>query len=312
MPRAPWWPIAALTLAAGCAGGGETPQPPLSPVTGAGPVASGARLGGQTIDGDLGQSALALFTVTVDPGTQSATARLKQTRSGQQTDDLYQLSIGNFITDSTLTVHSVEVNPQSVELHYGVTHPFKAPTDLDGLPTRTNRADLAVSGRVVFLADVATAAGNTFFEGHGTVVANTGVVTNADGYYTPAGLLSLPGYTANTFPYKVLVDETLDPRVSQADGLPRSNGGAAIGNYHPSYGWQRDTMGALNDGWTGYGVLHQGQTAYNTVTIDRATLSDGGRFSFDAAIIVKYVDPRGGFTSKEKRGNRLPPTSPNL
>ncbi|HYE78411.1 MAG TPA: hypothetical protein VEI97_10515, partial [bacterium] len=308
MRKIVWGPVAALALIAGCAGGDHSP---LAPV-GAGLPQGGAQLGAQAVDGDLAQSALALFTVTVDPGTQSATTRLKQTRAAQQTDDLYELSIGNFITDSTLSVESVQVTPTTIELHYSVTHPFKAPTDLDAAPTRTNRADLAVSGRVAFLMDVADASGNTFFANDGNVVANTGIILNADGYYTPAGLLTLSGFTANTFPYKVLVDETLDPRFSQADGLPRSNGGSSTGNYNPNYGWQRDTMGSLHDAWAGYGVLHHGQSAFNTLSINRDAVEDGARFSFDAAIIVKYEDPRGGVNSREKRSNRLPPPSPDL
>lgn len=303
-----WTIAAALLLAAGCAGASRSPLAPIGQDAPGGDV----QLGGSARQGDSSHTALALFTITVDPAAQLGVAQLKETRTGQQTDDVYELAIGNFITSDTLRVESVETTGHAVELHYSVTHPFKAPTELDSAPSASNRADLAVSGRVAFLIDVEDPAGNRFFSGDGEVIVNTDLVANADGYYSPGGLLNLTGFTANTFPYKVLVDETLDPRVGQSDGLPRSNGGSATGNYDPLTGWQRDTLGPRFDGWTGYGVMHHGQTVYNTLTLNRDPLLAGERFAFDAAIIVKYEDPRGGLNANEKRGNRLPPATPDL
>jgi|GEM_PF-1892910 len=315
MTRVTYLSIAAailiISLAASCAGGNRSPVGSGDPRP---PAADDTFLGGFAVNGDLAESAAAIFTISIDPGSDAASTKLKSKRSGQQTDDLYELGIGNFISDQTLRVHQIRRTASTVELDYSVTHPFAAPVDLDAPPTRTNRADLAVVGRVVFLLDVPQSSGNTFFSGAptGSVVANTELVLNNDGYFAPAGLLNLAGYTANTFPYKVLVDESLDPRLSQADGLPRSNGGSALGNYSATQGWQRDTIGPLNDGWTGYGVMHHGQEVFNTLTLDRTSLDAGQVFEFDAAIIVKYEDPRGGTNSTEKRSNRLPGATPDL
>lgn len=315
MNRATLWSIATVILIAGlaasCADGGFTSNKATEDP---GPKVGTTGLGGLGINGGLTESAVAIFRIAVNHDSQTATAELAAARTGQQTDDLYELGIGNFINEETLTVQAVRTTATTVELDYTVTHPFAAPVDLDATPTRTNRADLAVAGRVLFLLDVPSSSGNTYFSGAatGTVVANTSLVLNNDGYYAPAGLLDLPGLTANTFPYKVLVDETLDPRVSQADGLPRSNNGSALGNYSQSTGWQRDTMGPLYDGWTGHGVMHHGQVVHNTLTLDRSQLDAGEVFVFDAAIVVKYEDPRGGNNSTEKRSNRLPPTTADL
>src|SRR5262249_1117007 len=139
---------------------------------------------------------------------------------------------------------------------------------------------------VLFLTDVASATGSTFFaNGTDNVVANTGLVTNADAYYKPGGLLTLTGVTANTFPYRQLVDE------SGADGgrVGISNGGSLDGNFGAN-GWTLSELGsaAPYNKWTGYGVLHQGQSASNTVVLDRAALAAAGSFSLDVSIIAKY------------------------
>ncbi|HYE78006.1 MAG TPA: hypothetical protein VEI97_08475, partial [bacterium] len=199
----------------------------------------------------------------------------------------------------------------TLDLTYAVSHPFAAPTDLNAPPTATNRADLSISGRVLFLTDVPSATGNAFFTGNGDVVANTEWVVNADAYYQPAGLLNLAGFTANTFPYKVLVDEAQDPRIGTATGAPISNGSNPRGNYSPTDGWQHHNIGPNNDGWTGFGVLHQGQTAFNDLRLALAPLT-ANPFQLQVAILAKYVDPRGGATAIEKRANRLPSNPPDI
>ncbi|HYE78555.1 MAG TPA: hypothetical protein VEI97_11255, partial [bacterium] len=77
----------------------------------------------------------------------------------------------------------------------------------------------------------------------------------------------------------------------------------------------RSTMGANNDGWTGYSVLHQGQTARGTLMFDTASLEAvttvTGDFSLDVAILATYNDPRGGTTPTEKKRNRLPSSDGN-
>ncbi|HYE80420.1 MAG TPA: hypothetical protein VEI97_20800, partial [bacterium] len=306
-----WW-MAALSLAAlGCSGsggsGGLTPEP--VPTGNALPQTGTAGLGAVAVNGDLSQSALALFTIDVDPSTLSAAVRLKETRQATATDDVYHLSIGNFMNAGTVKVTNITGTATTLDISYAVTHPFGVPADLDAPATAANRLDLGISGRVLFMADVASAAGNTYFT---DVVANTSLVRNADGLVRPRGMLDTTGFTANTFPFKSLVDETQDPRTGTASGSAVSNGGLVTGNYDGTTGWQRSNLGGNKDGWTGYGTLHQGQTASNMVSLDLATISAGGSFSMDVAILAKYQDPRGGSTPTQKKANRLPAATADI
>ena len=209
------------------------------------------------------------------------------------------MSIQNFTNPDTLQFTGVRREVGVVEIDYTVTHPFPGPADLDGLPTAGNRADLGVAGRVLFLLDADPASG-TFFAGDDPVVAETSQIVNADGFFEPKDLINDPGLQATAFPYKRIVDEAADNRT----GI--SNSGSPTGNFDPTVGWQRDTLGPENNGWTGYGYWHQGQTAANTLQLDESVLAGGQNFVFDAVLQVKYVDPRSGLTSFEKRRNRLP------
>jgi hypothetical protein len=149
------------------------------------------------------------------------------------------------------------------------------------------------------LADVPSATGNTFFTDR---VANTTLVANADAYYSPGGLITFAG-TTNTFPYKQLVDE-LAGGTGSRNG--QSNGGNVAGNFGTD-GWTRAEFGPTNDGWTGYGALHQGQTSTNTLSLNKSDLAGG--LDLDVAIVAKYGDPRGGTTGAQKKANRLPPAT---
>ncbi|HYE76409.1 MAG TPA: hypothetical protein VEI97_00355 [bacterium] len=242
----------------------------------------------------------------------TASAAFRPPRATAATDDLYLLSLGAFFGPGDLTVESVRTAGETLELGYVVHHPFPAPTDLDAPATAGNRADLGFAGMVLLLADVAGPAGNSYFNSGPAerVIANTRLLTNADAYYRPAGLLALSSVAANTFPYKLVVDELLDSRTSQRTGAALSNGGPT-GNYDPAVGWQRFNMMGGNDGWTGYGVLHQGQSARNTLALSLAELGTGGPVALDLVVIAKYTDPRGGSTRAEQRANRLPPTDPD-
>lgn len=300
-----WWLVGSLTLVVmGCSGGGTSS--PTAPSTtgsslpsgdGTGPISVSGSLGTAIQKGDLQTSALAIYTVDVNTETLTATSRLKETRSGQANDDLYMLSIDSFLTAGSFKISSVAADADSVDLGYVVTHPFPAPSDPTGTPNgSTNRADLGISGMVLFLADVPSATGNTYFTDR---VANTELVANADAYFSPGGLLTTTG-NANTYPYRQLVDEVADSR----DGI--SNGGNVDGNFGAD-GWTRSEFGAGNNGWTGGGVLHGGQASKNTVSLDKDALAGG--FSLDVAIIAKYGDPRGGTTGAQKKANRLPPAT---
>lgn len=266
-------------------------------------------LGVSASDTGVVQVAAALWTVRVDALTQSASvAGAKTQRSPQATDDLYTLSLADFFHPETFQVTGIAADDQTVTLHYNITHPLPAPSDLDGPATATNRADLGFAGRLLVLSDVPTAAGNTFF---GSIIANLDLVADPDGYWEPRGVLRDLGMTANTFPYLALVDERLNPRRRPGTGTVLGNGGSPLGNHSPVDGWQRATIGINRDRWAGFGVLHQGQSAFNALRLNRTAFSDGP-LQLELALVVSYVDPRGGESIIERRANRLPPTEVDL
>ncbi|MEO7993162.1 MAG: hypothetical protein ABI743_02085 [bacterium] len=318
-PTLKWSLITATLLAAGCSGSNNQALAPAttpnSP-TGIIPQTGAAAMGESVINEDLAQSALAIYHVQIDPAALQATATLKSQRQGAQTDDLYGLEIGGFLRPDSFQVTGVRGDVDHVVISYRFSHPFKAPVNLAGPATAGNRIDLGITGRVLFLVDTADAASHTFFDesgvGGGKVVANTELISNADGFFNPGALVDLNGFSANTFPYKALVDERIDPRTGQADGLPRSNSGSSLGNYDLVTGWTQSMIGTFHDNWTGMGYLHQGQSAENVITLDRAALAAGDSLSMDVAIVAKYGDPRGGANAGEKRANRLPPATPDL
>jgi len=275
----------------GCAGAQDTPsaQSPL-------PVAAPTGLAGSL-------SLWGNARLHLDPDTLTATAEVLPARGGAANDDLYALSIDNFLTPDSFRIRRVEVDGADLAITYHITHPFPAPQDPLGVPNgSTNRADLGVTGMALFLIDVPSATGNTFFA---DVVCDTSLITNADAYYRPAGLLTPPASVANTFPYLSFVDET-GPDGSRVDV---ANGGVT-GNFGTD-GWTRSELGVGNAGWTGYGALHQGQASERTLRVDLAALQAAGPLTLDVALIAKYNDPRGGATAAEKKANRLPPAAPD-
>jgi hypothetical protein len=252
------------------------------------------------VAGDLSTSALAIYSLHIDPATMSASSTLKETRSGQANDDLYMLSIDSFLRADSFKIRGIEGTATTLDLKYSIEHPFPAPNNPLGAPNgSTNRADLGITGMAMVLADVPSATGNTFFTDR---VANTTLVANADAYYSPGGLITFAG-TTNTFPYKQLVDE-LAGGTGSRNG--QSNGGNVAGNFGTD-GWTRAEFGPTNDGWTGYGALHQGQTSTNTLSLNKSDLAGG--LDLDVAIVAKYGDPRGGTTGAQKKANRLPPAT---
>ncbi|MEO7993883.1 MAG: hypothetical protein ABI743_05750 [bacterium] len=301
--------LTVLGTAYGCSGGGDTP---LVPAGGSGPATtptlSGTtpELSGPVISGGLAQSSLGVFHVEVD--TTSGSARTTLARSAQSSDNTYELSIENFLTTDSLRIDRVEPNPSTIDLHFTVTHPLPAPFDLHAPASAANRADLGAALRLLLFTTVDTPTGHTFFAGDSAVIANTTLVANPDGYCRPAGLLQLPGdAVANTFPYVLVVDEAANDGSGNRVGIAGVLGNDGRGNYDPQEGgWQGSNIGGHHDGWTGYGVLHQGQSATSVVRLSRAALGAGEHFSFDAALLAKYMDPRGGTSVTSKRANRLP------
>ncbi|MEO7993604.1 MAG: hypothetical protein ABI743_04330, partial [bacterium] len=316
------WSLALALMALGCSGShhnsptlpginpegaaeipGATPEAPGNPagaMTGGSVGSTG--LGHVLLQNDLAQSALAIYTVNVDAASLSASAHLQATRQATANDDLYLLPIDSFLKDGSFKVSRVGKGVGTIDIGYEFAHPFPAPSDPTGTPNgSTNRADLGVAVSLILLADVADPSGNTYFTDR---VANTRLVRNADAYVSPGGLLDLTGYTANTFPFFSVVDEVTDNRVGV------SNNADVMGNFGLD-GWTRDEMNATHDQWSGFGILHQGQTVKGVVSLDTTELQALGSFTFDVAVTAKYNDPRGGANGAQKKANRLPPATPD-
>lgn len=230
MPVTRWLlPAVALALG-GCSGGSATlpaaDQSSLSassdplPQAVAGPrtQAPSAGLGGLVDGAGVLEGATALYRVSVDPSTLTATAGIAQSRSGEATDDQYELDISVYFKPSDLRIVGVTGTATTVDLTYQLAHPFPAPTKLSAPATAANRADLGISSRVLYLVDTPSIIGSTYFSGTDSVLVNTNLVSNADGYYKPDGL---PG-------------TGWDP----ITGSAISNSGSVTGNYHATTGWQ--------------------------------------------------------------------------
>ncbi|HYE76403.1 MAG TPA: hypothetical protein VEI97_00325 [bacterium] len=295
--RIPWSLLLLWPLAAACAYTPGAVSPAPSPV-------GAAAEGGPTVE-----ALQAVYTLDLDPTQLSAAISPEPIRVPAENDDLYDLSVGRFFRPAHLTADAVRWDGEDLVVSYTVRHPFAAPADLNGPVSATNRADLGFAGRLVFLADVPGVEGHRFFDesaaGRDQVVAETGLIRNPDGYVQPAGLLDLAGFTANTFPYKLVVDER-----DGGNRVGHPNGGSPRGNHLADIGWQRVNIGADRDHWTGYGVLHQGQAATGEWRLNSAALA-GGPVCYRLALLARYNDPRGGATPAERRGNRLPPPGPD-
>ncbi|MEO7993913.1 MAG: hypothetical protein ABI743_05900 [bacterium] len=302
-------PCTILTLLAlglaGCGSGGPSPLIPKAPAPpptpGVAPPATSvaAALGGVATHAGVADSALAIYDLTLDPISLNAVANLHETRAGQASGDLFVLPVDQFFGAGDFEVLGISWRSESVDVQYAIHHPFAAPSDLAAPSTGLNRADLGFAGMVLLLADVPTTTGNTYFT---DVVANTSLVTNADAYFRPAGLLDVNG-NANTFPYKVLVDE----RGPAGSRLGISNAGDPRGNFGTD-GWTSANIGSNRVSWTGYGVMHQGQTTLNTFSFDPAVLGTAP-ITFQIAVIARWADPVGG---SPRSLHRLPPATPNL
>ncbi|MEO7993508.1 MAG: hypothetical protein ABI743_03845, partial [bacterium] len=203
-------------------------------------------------------------------------------------------------------------------------HPFYAPAGWAAsgvVPNAlTQRCDLGYSARAVLLFDVSEneRLRYTFWFPGDTRVARTGLLTNADGYVglnppgtnvigdldplnganTPPGVepatyASAPPVRANTFPYKLVVDEesgVTGNRISERpDHAIISNFNQPTGNYDVTQGgWQRANIGPSYDQWTGYDLLHAGQAA--DFTMDLVDTFSG---TVQLVLLAKWADPRG-------------------
>ncbi|MEO7993146.1 MAG: hypothetical protein ABI743_02005 [bacterium] len=288
-------------LSLGCGGHATALVPPAPEPANPGVTVAAreTRLGGTATRGDIAESTQAIWTVTLDPLGLTGSSALRQTRAATASGDLYALPVDQFFHAGDFEVLGVTRRFGVVEMLYAVHHPFPAPRDLAAPSNATdNRADLGIAGMTVLLADVPGAVGHRYFD---DVVANTTLMTNADGYCRPRGLIDSTAI-ANTFPYKVLVDE----RGPAGSRLGVSNGGVPTGNFGTA-GWTRGNIGSNRVSWTGYGVLHQGQTALNTFAFDPIVLG-AAPLQFDVAVIARWSNPVGGVPAS---AHRLPPVVPD-
>ena len=270
--------LVALTLS-GCSGGSN---PTLPDPHNASAKASDEATVDVTPQGEL---LVGGFRLHVNPTTLHAEIIPPERHAASQPPQnlLYDLDISAFLTASNLRLAGLELqNDDDIRVLIEHKHPFAAPNVTQPI-TAANRADLSYSGRLLMLADFVTAsatyAGTTY-------TFDPLTIKDSDGYLFTGDLLLEEDITANLFPYVLLVDEALDNR-------DVSNGGNPMGSYSPGTGgWQRDNLGPEGTGWTGYDVLHAGQTTNIGVTIARETLVNGP-IDLEVAIMIKYIDPRG-------------------
>ncbi|HYE76500.1 MAG TPA: hypothetical protein VEI97_00810, partial [bacterium] len=140
MRKLAWWLASgAAALALGCTG---SPEAPTAPAGTAAPTGGSAALGAALVRDDLAMAASAIYRLDIDPATLSATIGLKQARAAQKNDDIYDLSVDAFMGSGNIAVNGVTTDGTDLTFNLTVSHPFKAPTNLDGPATAANRADL--------------------------------------------------------------------------------------------------------------------------------------------------------------------------
>ncbi|MEO7993306.1 MAG: hypothetical protein ABI743_02820 [bacterium] len=258
------------------------------------------------------------FRFHIDVPHMSVTVEPLQ-RTGSTIADLYYLNVNQFgVGVGHPSLGPYDPFDQTIVLKYEVWHSFPAPSNPTGPASASNRADLGITGRVVFLVDAPDSRTTSDLDFRytgdyefpftaGPVVLNPKAIRNPDGYYDPAGMtdhVRLNGTTA--YPFKVLVDES-DPnaRTNTADGTPIPRGASSQGNWSFDDPWSSLALVTPNRlGWTGYGFLHQGQSAKNSMQV--SVDPNNPAFSMDAVVIASYVDPRGGSNAAQRRINRLP------
>lgn len=282
--------LLALILLSGCSGN--------SSVTPANPADPGIALGAVHDAGSSRVAALAFYDLAIDPATGSVRATLRETRTAQDNADLYLLPISKFLNPGSFKLIGLGLTNDTVDVRWQFTHPFRSSGDIP-------RSDLGFTGYLMFLADVPTAAGNTYFEGSPEeVVLNGTTVANADVYWKPAGLLNLQGITADAFPCQLVVDdEDGGNRIDPGTGAAINNGGDVHGNFDPAIGgWQT----GQSKSWTGFDVLHQGQASVGTLSIKRAAIGTEP-FHLTMAVVARYNDPRSATPGRFHRNPGAPP-----
>ena len=284
--------ILLLTIGAGLSACARAHQVPTAPESG---------IGNQAIEilNRGPEGIVARFHVQVDPAQLRARVTPEPVRAAQFPQALsYDLDIEKFLKSDSFRISQVGFDGNGdLRLTFKHRHPFPAP-DFSAAITGVNRADLGYTGELLILADLdaSEVPDHTFF---GSVIANTELVTDPDGYLSPGDLLHASGFAVNAFPYVLLADEAKDNRTAV------SNGGVMSGSYDAaSGGWQQSNIGPTGIGWTGFDYVHGGQEITNSFTL-RSTELGATPIAFDVAVLIKYTDPRG-VTGRTRRFPALP------
>jgi len=258
-------------------------------------------------------SAIGLYDIALDAETLTTTVTQRQDRQAQDNADVYLLPIDRFLRPDSFRFLSIVRQPTNafplfgsvrprLELTWEFTHPFASSGTIP-------RADLSFTGIACYLIDVDAAAGHSYFTSDANVILNESLIVWPDGYFQPRTLLNLAGFTANTFPYHTLVDEAAPGpiggnRWNTATRTRVLNGDNPAGNFG-ALGWQSGPT----ETWTGFDVLHQGQSARRTLILDLAQVEAAGRVNFSVAIFDKYSDPKSATPGVT---HRLPADPPDL
>lgn len=285
----PFLPILALAALALSACQQESLHP-ASPALTPPPLPAGVVL-------DSGDLLAAQFDIAVDPAELTATVLPVRSGAAQPPQNLqFDFDIEQFTKPSSFRIEGVRLTDAGdFEIEFTHAHPFPAPDFSSGI-TALNRADLGYTGRLLLLVSGTATA---FFGG--SVQLNPESVVAADGWLQPGTLLAAGPQALNTFPYVLLADEAKNNR----EGI--SNGGVMTGSYNAGQGgWQRANAGPSGTGWTGFDYVHGGQVVRNRFALGARGLAGSG-FTFRAALLIKYTDPRG----MAGRTLRFPPELPD-
>ncbi|MEO7995281.1 MAG: hypothetical protein ABI743_12855, partial [bacterium] len=282
-----------LMMTAGCAGHGpdspaapQVTNPSLVPATvpDLSEMSTPALLNEAT---GMAEGVLGIYWLNRDPQDPTH-AELSLARTGAAAQgDLYLLSARPYMGPQHLTLLGTAAGPNNTtDYTFRFTHPFPMPVDLAGPPTAAKRVDLFIFDVTMVLA---AGGGQPFFDFQ--FRAQVDAMTNPNGYRQLGPMIdhAAMGITDGTsvFPYKLLLG--FDP-------------GDPDGNYDTD-GWVGPEF--LNP--SGYDVVPQGKFLDSTMRISNAIAQP-----LPIVVTAKYMDPRGGVTALEKRGNRLPGADPAL
>lgn len=309
--------VAAGMLAAGC--GAQTPLTTNTTVADASLPASTIQANGVAF------SEVASYRILVNPQTLTGEVT-PNVRQAATIGDLFFLNIDQFSPPFLLTGVRLDGINNVLLLDYAIDHPFAAPTNPSGPATAANRADLGVAGWVAFeTAAVPTPdpsplspnyVGNYEFDFGPPIAKKT--LNSSRMPYRDDFPDTFDGFLAWSDAWEAQLQASIveplvddfgpDSRINVFDGSPIARGATSAGNLASTNEWSTTAEVTANRvGYTGGGVLHQGQRAVNTLTIPLSSLDP---IDFDATVVATYTDPRGGTTSAQKRANRLPSNDP--